>query len=73
MPGPARVEFEGALSPVITRGNNRQVMFQGEDDYWKFLSLLQRATRRHPFSRYALVLMTNGDDQSGAVVGKADR
>jgi REP element-mobilizing transposase RayT len=53
------VEFEGALYHVITRGNNRQAVFQDDEDYWKFLSLLQREKQRHLFYLYALVLMTN--------------
>jgi REP element-mobilizing transposase RayT len=59
MPRRPRVEVEGALYHVITRGNNRQVVFKEDDDYRKFLSLLQREKQKHPFYLYAYVLMTN--------------
>ncbi len=36
-----RVEVEGGLYHVITRGNNRQAIFNCDDDYQKFLSLLE--------------------------------
>lgn len=35
------LEAEGGLYRVITRGNNRQVIFNDPDDYLKFLSLLE--------------------------------
>jgi putative transposase len=35
-----RIEVEGGLYHVITRGNNRQQIFHDGDDYAKFLSLL---------------------------------
>jgi hypothetical protein len=50
MPRPPRVEFEGALDHVITRGNNRQVIFRDEEDYHKFLTL-ERENQKHPFLR----------------------
>jgi REP element-mobilizing transposase RayT len=59
MPRPPRVEFEGALYHVITRGNNRQPVFKDEADYQKFLSLLQREKQKPPFYLYAYVVMTN--------------
>ena len=59
MPRPSRVEFEGALYHVITRGNNRRLIFKDEEDYRKFLSLLEREKQKHPFYLYAYVLMAN--------------
>jgi len=35
-----RVEVEGGLYHVITRGNNRQAIFNCDVDYEKILSLL---------------------------------
>src|SRR5437762_6552297 len=55
----SRIEIEGGLYHVITRGNNRQQIFNGNDDYQKFLSLLEVQKRRLPFFLYAYCLMTN--------------
>lgn len=54
-----RVEVEGGLYHVITRGNNRQVIFNSDDDYHKFLSLLEIQKSRLPFFLYAYCLMSN--------------
>jgi len=55
----SRIEIEGGLYHVITRGNNRQQIFNGNDDYQKFLSLLEVQKGRLPFFVYAYCLMTN--------------
>src|SRR6266446_2153730 len=55
----SRIEIEGGLYHVITRGNNRQQIFNGDDDYQKFLSLLEVQKGRLPFFLYAYCLMTN--------------
>src|SRR5207248_11323846 len=55
----SRIEIEGGLYHVITRGNNRQQIFNGDDDYQKFLSLLEVQKGRLPFFVYAHCLMTN--------------
>ena len=54
-----RVEVEGGLYHLITRGNDRQDIFHTEDDRRKFLSLLARQKERSPFHLYAYCLMTN--------------
>ncbi len=55
----ARVEVEGGLYHVITRGNDRQDIFHSEEDHLKFLSLLAKQKERAPFYLYAYCLMTN--------------
>ena len=55
----ARVEVEGGLYHVITRGNNRRRMFDSPADFEKFLSLLAVQKLRLPFFLYAYCLMTN--------------
>lgn len=55
----ARAEIEGGLYHVITRGNNRQQIFNAPADYEKFLSLLAVQKRKLPFFLYAYCLMTN--------------
>jgi REP element-mobilizing transposase RayT len=55
----ARVEVEGGLYHVITRGNNRQRIFESTTDYEEFLSLLASQKVRLPFFLYAYCLMPN--------------
>ncbi|MEQ1921926.1 MAG: transposase [Pyrinomonadaceae bacterium] len=55
----ARVEVEGGLYHLITRGNDRQDIFHSPDDYLKFLSLLLKQKERSAFYLYAYCLMTN--------------
>lgn len=59
MPRKARAEVEGGLYHVITRGNNRQQIFNSPDDYEKFLSLLAVQKIKLPFFLYAYCLMSN--------------
>ena len=54
-----RVEIEGGLYHVITRGNNRQLIFASDDDYLKLLALLAHQKARLPFYLYAYCLMPN--------------
>jgi len=49
MPRPPRVEGEGALSHVITRGQNRPSMFKDEADDRTCLGRLEREKQKHPF------------------------
>lgn len=55
----ARVEVEGGLYHVITRGNNRRQIFNSSGDYEKFLSLLATQKVKLPFFLYAYCLMPN--------------
>src|SRR5437867_557372 len=59
MARPTRLELEGGLYHVITRGNNRQRIFHDQADYQKFLALLQTQKQRLPFFLYAYCLMSN--------------
>lgn len=59
MPRKPRIEFEGALYHVITRGNQRQETFKEEDDYRRYLRILAHYKKRHSFYLYAYVLMSN--------------
>jgi putative transposase len=54
-----RVEIEGGLYHVITRGNNPQTIFHSADDYGKFLSLLRMQKSKLPFFLYAYCMMSN--------------
>ena len=55
----ARVEVEGGLYHLITRGNDRQDIFHSSEDFSKFLSLLAKQKERAAFYLYAYCLMTN--------------
>jgi REP element-mobilizing transposase RayT len=59
MPRPLRVEIEGGLYHVMTRGNNRQTIFHCAADYEKFLSLLSKQKYKLPYFLYAYCLMSN--------------
>src|SRR5438045_9630185 len=54
-----RLEVEGGLYHVITRGNDRQDIFHAEEDFAKFLSLLAVQKEKTAFFLYAFCLMTN--------------
>jgi REP element-mobilizing transposase RayT len=54
-----RLEVEGGLYHVITRGNDRQDIFHCDEDFQKFLSLVVTQKEKAPFYLYAWCLMTN--------------
>jgi putative transposase len=54
-----RVDVEGGLCHVISRGNNRRTIFESPADYQKFLSLLEIQKEKLPFFLYAYCLMSN--------------
>ena len=44
---------------VLQRGNNRQLVFRGDDDYAFYLDTLRMAAREHDFAIHAFALMPN--------------
>src|SRR6267142_1455660 len=54
-----RLEIEGGLYHVITRGNNRQLIFGSDDDHHRFLLQLAHQKGKLPFYLYAYCLMPN--------------
>uniref|UniRef100_A0A8J7VQW5 Transposase n=1 Tax=Coralloluteibacterium stylophorae TaxID=1776034 RepID=A0A8J7VQW5_9GAMM len=44
---------------IVQRGNNRQVCFAAEIDYWQYLLELRKASVKHRCAIHAYVLMTN--------------
>ena len=54
-----RFEVEGGLYHVMTRGNNRQLIFGDDDDYQKMLRLLADQKAKLPFYLYAYCFMPN--------------
>ena len=59
MARPLRVEFEGAIYHLCTRGNARQRIFRDDRDRAHFLDLLEQSRRRFEVSVICFVLMTN--------------
>lgn len=54
-----RIEFNGAFYHVITRGNQRQKIFKGMEDYERYLQYLSDYKDRYHYLLYAYVLMAN--------------
>lgn len=54
-----RIDFEGALYHVITRGNHQEPIFRDTEDYLRYLDTLCRYKSRYPFALYAFALMRN--------------
>lgn len=59
MPRQARVVIANIPYHIIHRGNNRQAIFFGENDYKFFLEVMKEAKEKHPNKIYAYVLMSN--------------
>jgi putative transposase len=54
-----RIEFENALYHVITRGNQKQIVFQNDADFSKYLTILSIYRERYGFILHSYVLMSN--------------
>lgn len=54
-----RIDAVGALYHVISRGNNRQVLFRNDGDRDRYLAILAQAQRRFALRIYAYTLMPN--------------
>jgi REP element-mobilizing transposase RayT len=54
-----RIEFEGALYHVLSRGNERREIFYNDGDRILFLETLGEMAQRQEIEVYAYVLMTN--------------
>ena len=59
MARPIRVEYEGGLYHVTSRGNARQDVFLDSEDYQDFLRLLSTVVERYRWIVHAYCLMTN--------------
>lgn len=54
-----RVHYEGAIYHVIARGNNRERIFETEEEKSKYLEILTDYKKRYDFQLYAYVIMDN--------------
>lgn len=59
MPRTARVAPQEHLYHVLTRGNNRQPIFHDEEDFQRYLEIIQKYKERYGFQLYHYALMTN--------------
>lgn len=59
MSRPLRIEYEGAVYHITTRGNQQQTIFQDDDDRMQFLEDLNETIRRYGWIVYAWCLMGN--------------
>ena len=54
-----RIHYEGAIYHVIARGNNRERVFETEEEKGKYLEILADYKKRYDFQLYAYVIMDN--------------
>jgi REP element-mobilizing transposase RayT len=59
MARPWRIQYEGALYHVFSRGNNQQDIFVTDDDRYLFLDTLGHMSERYDIDIFAFVLMDN--------------
>ncbi len=54
-----RIEYDGALYHVLSRGNERKDIFRGDEDRTLFLETVGEMPERHEMDIFAYVLMGN--------------
>jgi putative transposase len=59
VPRPHREEVEGGVFHVFARGNNRELVYQGEEDYARYRALLDAVVRQYDWRLLAFCLMPN--------------
>jgi len=59
MARPLRIEFEGALYHITSRGDRREAIYEDDTDRHKFLDLLAEAVERFNWVCHAYCLMSN--------------
>ena len=59
MPRTARIIFPSMLYHIISRGNNRELVFQEKEDFEKYLEICKRYKDQYDFRLYHWVLMNN--------------
>ena len=59
MPRKARIAFPSMLYHIVSRGNNREPVFNGREDFEKYLEICKRYKDRYEFRLYHWVLMNN--------------
>lgn len=59
MPRSPRLLLSQSYYHVMTRGNNKNIVFKKDEDYLYYLSLIKRYKPEHPFDLYHYCLMPN--------------
>jgi REP element-mobilizing transposase RayT len=59
MPRTARVAPKEHIYHILTRGNNRQGVFNDEENFRRYLDILLRYKEKYHFNLYHYVMMTN--------------
>ena len=59
MPRTARIAFPSLVYHIISRGNNREWVFNEEEDFEKYLGICRRYKEKFGFKLYHWVLMSN--------------
>ena len=59
MPRAPRLQDAGFVHHVVSRGNDRQVLFKSSKDYQRYLFYLDGSRKRYPLKIYNYVLMDN--------------
>jgi putative transposase len=59
MARPLRIEYDGAVYHVTSRGNARKAIFRDDGDREMFLSVLQRVNKKYNWICHAYCLMNN--------------
>jgi len=57
MPRPPRLLLSQSFYHIMTRGNNRNIIFKKDSDYQYFIKLIQRFKKELPFDLYHYCLM----------------
>jgi REP element-mobilizing transposase RayT len=59
MARPYRLQGEGYLYHITSRGDGRKKIYYNDRDYEKFLEYIKKAKEKYKFNLYAYVLMSN--------------
>lgn len=59
MPRQKRFLLSQSFYHIMTRGNNRNIVFKSEEDYQYYLKLISKYKLEHPFDLYHYCLMPN--------------
>lgn len=59
MPRPPRFLLSQSYYHIMTRGNNRNIVFREKEDYIFFLDLISKYKKEHSFDLYHYCLMSN--------------
>lgn len=59
MPRVARIYTEEGIFHILTRGNNKQLVFHEEEDFQKYKEILKKLKTDQPYKLYHYCLMSN--------------